>query len=157
MSSSAPITVSPEAPDQPEVLALLRQSDAFSAERYPAASSYLMDTETLAGPSVRFLVARQDGHAVGCGALVLAPDRTAEIKRMIVDASVRGQGIGRAVLDALEAVALKEGVRMIRLETGPLNHDALVLYRRYGYHERGPFGTYTEDPHSVFMEKAVHA
>jgi putative acetyltransferase len=155
MSTTVSPTVTMESPDQPEVLALLRQSDAFSAARYPQEGSFLVDVAFLAGPSVRFLVARRDGRAIGCGALVLSPDRTAEIKRMIVDGEVRGQGVGRAILDALEAIARQEAVRTIRLETGPLNTDALGLYRRYGYRERGPFGVYAESPHSVFMERAI--
>jgi putative acetyltransferase len=149
------LAVSPETPDQPEVLALLRQSDAFSEAHYPRESSYLVGPDFLAGPSVRFLVARLDGRAVGCGALVLSDDRSGEIKRMIVDAAVRGQGIGRAILEALEAAAMQESLRVIRLETGPANVDALALYRRYGYRERGPFGTYPESPHSIFMEKVL--
>jgi putative acetyltransferase len=151
------ISIAAETPGQPEILALLKQSDAFSEARYPRTSSYLVSAEFLAQPHVRFMVARMDGVAVGCGALVLADDHSAEIKRMIVDEAHRGQGIGRAVLDALEAAGKDAGVKVIRLETGPQNHDALTLYRRYGYHERGPFGAYPEDPHSVFMEKAVSA
>jgi putative acetyltransferase len=149
------LTIGREAPDQPDVLALLAQSDAFSAERYPPEGSFRVDATALADPSVRFLVARRDGQAVGCGALLLASERAGEIKRMIVDAAVRGQGVGRAILEELEAIAKQEGVRVIRLETGPPNLDALSLYRRYGYRERGPFGDYTENPHSVFMEKVV--
>lgn len=149
------VVVAPETPDQPEVLALLRQSDAYAAERYPPEARHPVDTAFLAGPSVRFLVARIDGRAVGCGALVVGTDRTAEIKRMIVDAAFRKHGIGRALLEALETAAKQEAVRMIRLETGPLNTDALALYRRYGYRERGPFGAYRDDPLSVFMEKAA--
>ncbi len=126
------IAVSPEAPDQPEVLALLRQSDAFPAERYPPGAQFLVDATFLAGPSVRFLVARLNGNAVGCGALVVSADRTAEIKRMIVDTAFRKLGVGRTLLDALEATAKQEHVRNIRLETGPLNTDALALYRLYG-------------------------
>jgi putative acetyltransferase len=155
MSTSASPTVTMETPDQPEVLALLRQSEAFSAARYPPESAFQVDAAFLAGPMVRFLVARRDGRAIGCGALVLASDGTAEIRRMIVDGAARGQGVGRAILEALEAIARQEGVRTIRLETGPLNSDALNLYRRYGYRQRGPFGSYVESPHSVFMEKAI--
>jgi putative acetyltransferase len=154
MSTSTP-TVAIEPPEQAEVLALLRQSDAYSAERYPPEGSFLVDASFLAGPMVRFVVARRDGKAVGCGALVMASDRVGEIKRMIVDSGARGQGVGRAILEALEAIAGQEGVRVIRLETGPLNVDARGLYRRYRYQERGPFGDYAESPHSVFMEKAL--
>ncbi len=73
---------------------------------------------------------------------------------MIVGPAARGQGIGRALLEAIETVARRDHVQTIRLETGPLNHEALGLYRRCGYRDRGPFGNYQPGPHSVFMEKS---
>ena len=142
---------------QPEVRALLAQSDEYSMARYPLESQHLVDADFLAQPNVRFLVARLDGCAAGCGALVLAQDGSAELKRMIVDADARGRGVGRAILAALEVVARRELVRIIRLETGTLNLEAVGLYRACGYHERGPFAPYSDDPLSVFMEKAVAA
>lgn len=45
-----------------------------------------------------FLVAYFDNLAVGCGAVRRLDEATAEIKRMYVDRSVRGQAIGRAYL-----------------------------------------------------------
>jgi putative acetyltransferase len=142
---------------QPEVRALLAQSDEYSMARYPIESQYLVDADFLAQSNVRFLVARLDGRAVGCGALVVAHDGSAELKRMIVDADARGRGVGRAILAALEAVARREHLRIIRLETGTLNQEAVGLYRACGYQERGPFAGYTDDPLSVFMEKDVAA
>jgi putative acetyltransferase len=43
----------------------------------------------------------------------------------------------------------------MRLETGVLQTEALGLYRRLGYQERGPYGDYETDPLSVFMEKRL--
>jgi hypothetical protein len=40
----------------------------------------------------------------------------------------------------------------LRLETGISQPEALTLYRAAGYAERGPFGHYTADPLSLFME-----
>ena len=47
------------------------------------------------------------------------------------------------------------GVRVARLEAGPKQPEALGLYRKLGYTERGPFGPYADDPLSVFMEKTL--
>ena len=47
------------------------------------------------------------------------------------------------------------GVTLARLETGIRQPEALGLYRRLGYLERGRFGAYLEDPLSVFMEKRL--
>lgn len=39
------------------------------------------------------------------------------------------------------------------LETGSTLTEALILYEPLGYHYRGPFGDYPDDPLSVFMQK----
>ena len=89
-----------------------------------------MGVDYLAKPRVRFFVARDDGRVVGCGALVVKDGGRAEIKRMIVDASARGKGIGWRILEAIEGAARDAGVTRIRLETGPESREALSLYRR---------------------------
>jgi putative acetyltransferase len=150
-----PVSIAAEPADQPEVHALLRQSDAYHAALYPAESNHLVDVATLAAPNVRFLVVRRGGAAVGCGALVVGADGEAELKRMFVVPEARGLKIGSRVLAALEAAAKVEEVRVIRLETGVRQPESLALYRRHGYTERGPFGAYTRDPLSTFFEKWV--
>jgi putative acetyltransferase len=149
------VTIRPESPDRPEVHALLRQSDAYHAALYPAESNHFVDVATLSAPDVRFLVARRGAVAVGCGALVLGGAGKAELKRMFVAPEARGLGIGRLILDALEAVAKAEGVRVLRLEIGIRQPEALALYRRHRYTERGPFGAYRPDPLSTFFEKWI--
>jgi putative acetyltransferase len=150
-----PVSVAAEPADQPEVHALLRQSDTYFASLYPAESNHLVDVAALAEPNVRFLVARRGGVAVGCGALVLDADGEAELKRMFVAPEARGLKLGSLLLAALEAAATAEGTRVLRLETGVRQPEALALYRRHGYTERGPFGKYERDPLSTFFEKWI--
>jgi putative acetyltransferase len=57
----------------------------------------------------------------------------------------------------LETELRKRGVSLFRLETGIRQPEALGLYRKLGYRERGPFGSYRPDPLSVFMEKQFDA
>ncbi len=149
------VTIAKESPRQDEIRALLAQSDAYSAGRYPGESQFLVGVDYLAKPRVRFFVARDEGRAVGCGALVVKEGGRGEIKRMIVDASARGKGVGWQILEAIEAAAREAGVFRIRLETGPESREALSLYRRAGYRERGPFSGYPASPTSIFMEKRV--
>lgn len=149
------IAIGSASPDQPEVRALLRQSDAYMASLYPAESNHMVDVAALALPNVRFLVGRRGGRAIGCGALVLGADGEAEVKRMFVVPQARGLKLGSRILDALEVAARTEGVRIIRLETGVRQPEALGLYRRHGYSERGPFGSYRPDPLSTFFEKQI--
>jgi putative acetyltransferase len=60
-------------------------------------------------------------------------------------------------MEQLEAHAAECGVNLIRLETGVKQPEAVRLYRKLGYVERGPFGHYRADPLSVFMEKTLKA
>lgn len=76
------LIIAEESPRQPEVMDLLRQSDAHAQSLYPAESNHLMDLSELEKPSVTFLVARFNGAISGCCALVGGGDVTGEIKRM---------------------------------------------------------------------------
>src|SRR6266704_597033 len=67
----------------------------------------------------------------------------------------RGRKLGRAILMRIEEQASREGLALMRLETGIHQAEALALYRRAGYAERGPFGEYASDPLSHFMEKSI--
>jgi putative acetyltransferase len=142
-------------PRQPEIADLLKHADAYSASLYPEEGRHPVDLTFLAGPNVRFFVARNGATAVGCGALVIDAEGVGELKRMIVHPDARGQGVGRSLLDAIEAAARFEGIDTLRLETGPGNREALNLYRCGGYIDRGPFGTYRAGPHSLFMQKKL--
>jgi len=149
------IEVRQEDPRQEEIRQLLAASDTYSIALYPEEGRHPVDVEFLASPLVRFFVGRLDGRAVGCVALVTSDDGAAELKRMIVLQEIRGRGVGSSLLKRAELAAAEEGVDTIRLETGPLNSEAISLYRRYGYRDRGPFGTYEAGPHSAFFEKRL--
>ena len=71
---------------------------------------------------------------------------------MFVAAAHRGRGLGRRMLRALEAIASEEK-RVVRLETGVKQPEAIALYRSAGFVAIAPFGSYAPDPSSVFMEK----
>lgn len=144
-----------EDPATPEVIALLEDGDAYGASLYPAESNHFLPLDALRADNVHFVVARDDhGTAVGTGALAMA-DGWAELKRMWVVPSARGNGLSKAILAELEASAKAAGLALLRLETGIANHEALALYERTGFVRRGPFGDYGEDPFSVFMEKRL--
>ncbi len=144
-----------ETPDQPDVRSLIAELDAYQYSLYPPESVYALDLGALCQDSVLFAVARDDdGAAMGCGAIVLAPD-FGEVKRMYVRPAARGQGLAGRLLRALEGEAAARGCPRFVLETGPLQPEALALYERLGYARCGPFGEYPDDPHSVFMQKAA--
>lgn len=151
------LTIAREAPDQPEVVRLIEALDAYQSALYPAESNHFLALDALAGPDVRFFVARLGGEAVGCGAVRIDPEGYGEVKRMFVLPRARGMRLGQRILERLEAEAREEGCRWLRLETGIHQPEALGLYRAWGFAERGPFGEYRPDPLSVFMEKPLGA
>jgi putative acetyltransferase len=149
------IEIRKENPDQPEIAALLELSDAYMATLYPAESNHMLDIASLKRPEVTFLVARVDGTACGCGAVVNSGEGWAEIKRMFVSPAARGQKLGRRLLETIETIAREGGATRLRLETGAKQPEALSLYHSAGFTEVGPFGQYIADPFSVFMEKPI--
>lgn len=149
------MTVTLEYADQPEVIALIAELDAYQDSLYPAEARYALDLTALCQPNVLFAVARDDsGAALGCGAVVLGPDH-GEIKRMFVRPAARGQGTARQLIRTLEQVAFARGCWQLMLETGPYQPEALAFYASEGYARRGPFGNYPDHPLSVFMGKAL--
>jgi GNAT superfamily N-acetyltransferase len=93
----------------------------------------------LTPPAGCFVVARLDGEPVGCGALKIGPDKSGEIKRMWVTGSVRGFGLGRRILETLEAQAREYAVTVLRLDTNRTLKEAQALYRACGYRETAAF------------------
>lgn len=156
--AGAPLVVARDDPDQPEILAMLAESDAWYAANYPAESNHLIDIATLKQPNVAFFTARRQGRVLGFGSIVdrcSGEERYGEIKRMYVAPTERGLGVGRRLLEALERHAEGLGITCIRLETGVRQPEAIGLYRSCGYREIRPFGEYHSDPLSVFMEKQL--
>ena len=84
-------------------------------------------------------MATSDERPVGCAALKLHGDAPAEVKRMWVDPTVRGVGLGRRLLVAVEEEARTEGVTVLHLETNASLTEAIALYRSAGYVEVPPF------------------
>jgi len=148
-------TIALEPPRQEGVLRLLDMSDAYAQSLYPPESNHLVDVSTLEKTTVSFFVARHNDVIVGCCALVEADDGTAEIKRMFVDPDARGLKVASKLMDALEATAAEKQLHAIQLETGIYQPEAIALYRKYGYVEIEPYGSYLPDPLSLFMEKRL--
>jgi putative acetyltransferase len=151
-------SVEPGDPTLPDVARLLEQSENYAKSLYSLDGIHMLPIEELVSDDVYFKVVRDAaGQAVACGALRLMPDGWAEIKRMYVVPHARNQRLGLALLGHLETLAGRSGALWARLETGPLQAEALRLYRKMGYAERGPFGDYHEHPSSIFMEKRILA
>lgn len=156
------VVIRPERPDQPEVAAVLSALDGYLASLYPPHANHILDIAEMVQSGVHFLVARCAGQVVGTGACRLCPPEPAtaglaygEIKRMYVDPQYRGHGMGGRLLQALEAHLQGSGCAWSLLETGAYQLEAVRLYRRAGYRERGPFGGYPDNGLSLFLAKPL--
>jgi GNAT superfamily N-acetyltransferase len=133
-------TVDPSSPDARWCLA---QYFAELAERFEGgfdpAESIVADHADLTPPHGAFLVARMGERPVGCGAVKRTSEQVGYLKRMWVDGSVRGRGLGRRLLAALEAATLELGCSVAQLETNRSLQEAIRLYRSAGYREVEPF------------------
>ncbi|MEV6521963.1 GNAT family N-acetyltransferase [Longispora sp. NPDC051575] len=102
----------------------------------PAAFDDLADVRaSFAGGD--FLVAEHDGHLVGMGGFVPNADGQAEVLRVRVHPATRRQGVGRALMAALEDRAAASGLREMFLDTATNQPEAVAFYQGLGYREIG--------------------
>lgn len=101
----------------------------------------------LAPPTGRFLVVRLDGRPVGCGGVRTVAPGVGEVKRMWLDPSCRGRGLGHRLLATVEGVAAELGHRELRLDTHGALVPALALYRAAGYREVPPYNDNPDATH----------
>lgn len=112
----------------------------------PGANHFSLDPDEVSGRRGAFLVVWHHGTPVGCGAVRMLDAETGELKRMYVSPEVRGAGLGRRLVDALEAEARVLGARRLVLETGIRQHAAIALYRATGFEPIPLYGEYTRSP-----------
>jgi putative acetyltransferase len=151
---SGRLTIAVERADREDVRALLQTVASWSVELYPPESRHGLDLAAYERPDVTLFVARERGVALGCGACQLQGDGSAELKSMFVVPEARGRGVGQAILAAIEH-ALRGRIATLRLETGVKQQPAIRLYEAAGFRRCGPFGSYRDDPLSIFMEKPL--
>jgi DNA-binding MarR family transcriptional regulator/GNAT superfamily N-acetyltransferase len=120
---------------------------------FDPAASLSADDRDLVPPRGAFLVASVDGEPVACGAVKPVSPGIGSLKRMWVADRVRGLGIGRRVLEALEAQARELAMTTIRLETNQTLQEAIRLYRSAGFREVARFSS---DPYAHhWFEKSL--
>ena len=92
---------------------------------------------------------------LGCGALRVLDETTAEVKRMYVEPALRGRGVAKEMLEHREGVAATLGARTLVLETGVYQEEAIGLYVRAGFRQIDCWGEYATAPTSVCYEKQL--
>lgn len=137
--------------DHPDAVKLNDEVQAEYHERYgDGGDATPLDPSDFEPPNGVYLIAydeadrpvatggwrRQDANGEG------NQDGDAELKRMFVIADMRGRGLARRMLAALEEDAREAGRRRMVLETGTKQPEAIALYTSSGYEPCEKFGYY---------------
>lgn len=148
------IVIQRDTPLSDDAAWMIKGSEEALRAVYLAEECFTFSASELDRPEISFFVARQDGVALGCVALVNCGSYS-EVKRLYVPPAGRRSGLAKALMTHLETVTTQAGTTSIKLETGEKLVAAVALYKSMGYEICGPFGNYTEQPASLFMEKRV--
>ena len=154
------IAIVVETPLQDDVRGLVSRLNDHLLPLSPVEFQFKMTVEQMADSDTTLFVARDEtGKAVGMGALKMHGPELGEVKRMYTVPEVRGQRVGRQLLDRIVDLARQRNVPVIMLETGTGEGmaEAHRLYSRYGFVTRGPFLDYPDSEWSAFFEMRLDA
>lgn len=149
------IAIAIETPLQDEVRMLVAELNAMLMELTPPEHCHHLTVEQMADASTTVFIAREDGQAVACGALKRHGGGIGEVKRMYTRPSHRGHKIGAQIVERIEALARREGLARLVLETGDRHPAAWTVYERAGFTRCGPVLDYPNVTWSVFYQKAL--
>ena len=135
------------------LVAFLREHLDDIAPTAPYESRHALDVDALRDPSVQMWVAVEDGDVIGTVALAAMTEGCEELKSMRTAPARRGAGVASLLLGHALHDARLRGVKRVLLETGSMAFfaPARAFYRKAGFSDCEPFGTYEDDPNSVFM------
>jgi GNAT superfamily N-acetyltransferase len=149
-TSADHISIDDAAPDAPGVMACLAAYGALLASRVhdlvtphaPSPFDAGAEAALYRPPDGACLLASLDGRPVACVMLKTAAPGLGEVKRLWVDPGVRGQGLARRMMAAIEDRARTTGMTALRLDTNEHLPEAIALYRASGWAEVPPFTDY---------------
>ena len=141
----------------PEIARLLREHLDSMKLLSPPGSVHALDLDKLRQPDITFWCAWQDEELQGCGALKELDAAHGEIKSMRTAIAHLRKGVATKMLEHIIEEARRRKYQRLSLETGTAQAFAPAhrLYAQLGFEPFGPFGSYINDPHSVFMTKTL--
>ncbi len=80
-----------------------------------------------------FFVALDEQRVIGTAGVALLGPGLFELRKMFLDPSVRGQGLGQQLFDACLAFARAQGGRRVVLDTTEKMSAAIAFYERNGF------------------------
>jgi GNAT superfamily N-acetyltransferase len=147
------VTIAQERADSADAVALISELDDLLTPLYPSESRHGYSVTKLIDQGVHFFVVRADDTPAACGGVQLFGQEYGELKRMYVRPTFRGHGFGKLLVEHLTEFVRRQGVHVLRLETGIHQTKAIGLYERLGFRQIAPFGAYKADPLSLFYER----
>lgn len=105
-------------------------------------------------PQGAFILAKEDREIIGCVGVRKLDTETAELKRLYVKDSHKGNKIGITLLQKALEKTRELGYNKIRLEVIPTLHKAKQLYYSIGFYDIQPyFNNHVEG--TTYMEKKI--
>ena len=80
------------------------------------------------------LVALSDGEAVGSVRVEILPDNTAYLTRFAVKVTNQNNGIGKSIMNLVDRIMVKKGVKSISLHTGSQITSLIRFYYGRGFY-----------------------
>jgi GNAT superfamily N-acetyltransferase len=132
------VTIRDAGPADVEAIAELLGQLGYPAE--PAAVGPRLERLSIVGD--RVVVAELDGRVAGLAHLQVSPTieherPVAKLGALVVDREQRGQGVGRALVEAMKAEARARGCGLFYLTTAEPRDDAHAFYERLGLEQTG--------------------
>ena len=114
---------------------VLKDTGAFSPG--PWNDDMLNINEVYVRPGGLFVIVEDNGSLIGMGALKIISEKEAEIKRMRVETTLQGKGIGQKIIDHLLSHAENKGIKRVILDTTEAQKPAQNFYLKNGFKEYG--------------------
>jgi putative acetyltransferase len=158
------VSIAIETPLSDDVRHLVAALNEAALSLTPREFAHHLTVEQMAEPEMTVFVARdfdlsatsgRGGKAIAMGTLRRHAGGIGEIKRMYTMPGYQGRGIGGRILTEIEALARREGLKSLVLETGANFFAALRVYERHGFRSSGPVLDYPPSPHTAFFEKSL--
>jgi GNAT superfamily N-acetyltransferase len=135
------IVIEPARPaDAPAVIALIGRIFAeydFIWDPATEVPDLVRMEQRYAGPAGAFWVARFADEVVGSVGVERLPDGRAELHRLYLDATLRGRGVGRALVETVLDWCRKAGIARLTLWSDTRFDRAHRLYEGMGFSKTG--------------------
>jgi len=152
-----PLTIRVDDLSSDQVRALIALHLAGMHAESPPENVFALDLSGLQAPDVTVWTAWRAARVAGLAALKELDQLNGELKSMRTHPEFLRQGVASMLLDHIIAEAKRKGLVRLSLETGrgPAFEPALLLYRKRGFVDGGPFATYEATAFSQFLHLAL--